>query len=96
MEIWERYTKSPVVAPKGGAKGKKGAKEASQPSTEFVRLCLKMIDPKVTVANTHTSIKNVLAVRRQYPGVPLYQLIASPDAQVLKKVLRKWVKQKKG
>lgn len=95
MEIWERYTGSDVVIPKGEAKGKRAASEATQPSTEFVRLCLKMIDPKITVANTHTSIKNVLNARKENKGIPLMALIATPDLQDLKNAIKKWEELKK-
>jgi hypothetical protein len=64
MELWERYTQKKVVAPKGVATGKGGIEEAEQPSTEFVRLGLKMIDPNVTVANTMTLMKQALKEKR--------------------------------
>jgi hypothetical protein len=66
IELWEALTGAKVVAPKGVAKdhGKDG-KGAIQPSTEFIRLALKMIDPKITAANAITSIKNALAANKE-------------------------------
>jgi hypothetical protein len=60
MKEWEALTGKGVVAPKGITEG-----EADQPSTEFIRLALKMIDPKVTAANTITSIKTALATNKK-------------------------------
>ena len=61
MELWEMFSGSSVVSPKNF--GKKYT-EAIQPSTEFVRLALTMIDPKVTAANAITSIRNALATNK--------------------------------
>jgi hypothetical protein len=52
MDLWERLTGKQIVTPKGVAAGKSKPEaaqpsEAVQPSTEFVRLGLKMIDPKL-------------------------------------------------
>jgi hypothetical protein len=60
MEEWVTLTGTPVVAPKGFVSG-----EATQPSTEFIRLALKMIDPKVTAANTISSIKRALITNKK-------------------------------
>jgi hypothetical protein len=70
IELWEELTGKPVVTPKGTAKGSKGEREALQPSTEFVRLALKMIDPKVTAANAITSIKKALSARKEAARLP--------------------------
>jgi hypothetical protein len=50
LKIWEKLTGRPVVTPK---------EEGYQPSTEFIRLCLSMIIPNITLANVHTLIKRV-------------------------------------
>ena len=65
-DAWERLTGLPILAPKGTAPSRK-SKEATQPSTEFIRLGLKMIDPNTTIANTMTLIKRVRALAKKYP-----------------------------
>jgi hypothetical protein len=57
--LWEELTNKPAVSPKGTAQGKDGTEEASQPSTQFIYLALKMIHSNVTVSNAMTSIKAV-------------------------------------
>jgi hypothetical protein len=47
MDVWEELTGQPAVVPKGTAPGKSSSsEEATQPSTQFIYLCLKMIDSK--------------------------------------------------
>jgi hypothetical protein len=93
MDLWERYTQTKVVAPKGAATGKRKSQEATQPSTEFVRLGLKMIDTNISPANTMTLIKRVLADRKKCKGKSLTVLIATPELQDLLKVWKKWEKE---
>jgi hypothetical protein len=93
MDMWERYTHTKIVAPKGVAAGKRKSEEATQPSTEFVRLGLKTIDPNISAANTMTLIKRVLADRKKYKGKPLTVLIATPELQDLLKAWKKWKKE---
>jgi hypothetical protein len=59
MRLWSNLTHKKVVYPKGKEKDKKGEDEALQHSTEFIRLCLKMINPKITLSNAQTCIKAV-------------------------------------
>lgn len=77
MHLWEEYTHTKVVTPKGAAKGREST-EAAQPSTEFVRIGLTMIDPKVSTANAMTLIKRVLSDRAKQ-GQTLYELITPPN-----------------
>jgi hypothetical protein len=65
VNLWETLTGQPVVTPRGISKGHGENAEAIQPSTEFVRLALKMIDPNVTTANVITSIRNILAAKKK-------------------------------
>jgi len=65
MELWESITEQKVVSPKGMSASKSGA-EAVQPSTEFIRLGLTMIEPTVTLSNVFTSIKNAIKFRREH------------------------------
>jgi hypothetical protein len=95
MDMWERYTHTKIVAPKGVAAGKRKSEEATQPSTEFVRLGLKMIDPNISAANTMTLIKRVLADRKKYKGKSLTVLIATPELQHLQKAWKEWEKIRK-
>jgi hypothetical protein len=57
LKMWEKLTGRPVLTAKGVAKG--GKTEGVQPSTEFIRLCLKMIMPGMTLSNVHTLINRV-------------------------------------
>lgn len=63
--LWEEITGTKVVTPRGGATGKMGKLESDQPSTEFVRLGLRMIDPKASLANAMTAIRSVMQVRQR-------------------------------
>ncbi|WP_424629597.1 hypothetical protein [Bradyrhizobium sp. SYSU BS000235] len=56
MKLWVMLTGRNVASPKGAAKDGSGA---IQPSTEFVRLGLQIIDPKSTTANAITSIRKI-------------------------------------
>ena len=80
MKEWEALTGKGVVAPKGITEG-----EADQPSTEFIRLALKMIDPKVTAANTITSIKTALATNKKIKALTANKPIA---ADILLQILK--------
>jgi hypothetical protein len=60
VELWQKLTAAKVVWPRG-----KHEDVAIQRSTEFIRLGLQMIDPKVTVSNAITSIKNALKLNRE-------------------------------
>jgi hypothetical protein len=70
-EAWEELTGKPVVSPKGKVRGKKSELESPQSSTQFVRLGLKMIDPKSTLPNAITSIRNVLALKKSIEPIML-------------------------
>ncbi len=63
IDAWEDLTGENAVTPKGTAPGKDREQQASQPSTEFIRLCLKMINPKIKLSEAMTSIKNALSLR---------------------------------
>jgi len=65
MNAWENFTGKDVVTPKGSARGPGGEIVGIQPSTEFVRLCLKMIDPDITLSNVHTCIKRAIEFKRK-------------------------------
>jgi hypothetical protein len=92
MDMWKRYARSKVVAPKGTGSGRRKSEEATQPSTEFVRLGLKMIDQKVSAANTMTLIKRVLADQKKYKAEPLSVLIGAPNTQDIRRSLEAWKK----
>jgi hypothetical protein len=64
VNLWKTLTGQQVVTPKGTSPRGENV-EAIQPSTEFVRLALKMIDPNVTTANVFTSIRTVLAAEKK-------------------------------
>jgi hypothetical protein len=65
MILWSDLTGRSVVTPKRKTRGAKKSGESEQPSTEFVRLCLSMIDPKVSLSNAETSIKKALPILRR-------------------------------
>jgi hypothetical protein len=52
LDLWFFCTKEEAVYPKGVP----GEKISKQPSTEFIRLVIKMIDSNSTLAKVHTSI----------------------------------------
>ena len=66
MLAWTNLTGQSVPIPKGRVKGKDGTYEFTQPSTEFIRLGLKMIISKISLSNVETLIKNRLAIKKHY------------------------------
>jgi hypothetical protein len=80
MNVWKDLTGKAVVVPKGTARDKTGtSEEATQPSTQFIYLCLKMIDPRVSLANAMTSIKKVHAMKLEEKNLTTFieQMISS-------------------
>jgi hypothetical protein len=71
IELWFFLTGERALYPKGKAKGKGKESEAKQDSTEFVRLCIKMIDPNSELSKVHTSIKRARETRQAYMKVLL-------------------------
>jgi hypothetical protein len=59
LKMWERLTGQPVRTAKGKKVAKGGKTEGVQASTEFIRLCLKMLMPGMTLSNVHTLINRV-------------------------------------
>jgi hypothetical protein len=59
LKMWEELTGRPVLTAKGKLVAQGGRTEGVQPSTEFIRLCLKMIMPGITLSNVHTLINRV-------------------------------------
>ena len=70
IELWEALTGRKAVYPKGSAKGEDDECEAVQPSTEFIRLALKMIDPDVTNAQVITCLKHVFDINKNRKDNP--------------------------
>jgi hypothetical protein len=70
IEMWEALTGQKAVYPKGSAKGKAGKCEAVQPSTEFIRLALKMIDPEIKNAQAITCLKYVFGIKKSRENSP--------------------------
>jgi hypothetical protein len=83
VELWQKLTGTKVVSPRGSSKT-----EAIQPSTEFIRLALKMIDPKVTVSNAITSIKNALKISREQTKIDLDFAATQPSPRRFQRALR--------
>jgi len=65
MDLWEAVTRLNVPSPKGRAKGKDGREEATQPSTAFVHLGLRMMDPNATLSKAMTSIARVREIKEE-------------------------------
>jgi hypothetical protein len=68
MDVWRDITGQDAVWPKGSAPGTGGETVSTQPSTEFIRLCLKMIDPEITLSNTQTCIKKARELKKKLFG----------------------------
>jgi hypothetical protein len=71
MKMWEKLTGRPVLTAKRKMVAKGGQTEGVQPSTEFIRLCLKMIMPGMTLSNVHTLINRVRKIEagnKRYSG----------------------------
>jgi hypothetical protein len=83
--LWELLTGQKAVYPKGSAKGKGGLYEAVQPSTEFIRLALKMIDPDITNAQVITCLKFVFDINKSMKDDPYTReyLIPPPIMDVI-------------
>jgi hypothetical protein len=58
-KLWKKLTGRPVQTAKGKILTKGGKTEGVRPSTEFIRLCLKMIMPGITISNVRTLINRV-------------------------------------
>jgi hypothetical protein len=65
IDLWFYLTGEDAVTPKGKTKGENNEDESPQPSTEFVRLCLSMIDSEITFSNVQTCIKRALEWKRR-------------------------------
>ena len=70
VELWKVISGKSVTTPRGTANAKNDQKEFTQPSTEFVRLALKMIDPHVTNSEVVTAIRGALLVQKKMDGQP--------------------------
>jgi hypothetical protein len=71
--LWHSWTGKSALTPKKLAKLSYGEDQGHQPSTEFVRLCLKMIDPEITPAEVRTCITNAKKIENKedlFPDLP--------------------------
>ncbi len=95
LQLWERYTDKMMKSPKGVAMAgidKKSGRwqiEAEQTSTEFMRLALKMINPRVKLSEVMTSIKNARQLKQRRPRRPRVALSARYILELLSENLRK-------
>jgi hypothetical protein len=64
LYMWENLTGQSVLTAKGKLVTPRGTTEGKQPSTEFIRLCLKMIMPGITLPNVHTLINRVIKIAK--------------------------------
>jgi hypothetical protein len=85
IRLWESLTCQRAVYPKGSAEGEGGEYEAVQPSTEFIRLALKMIDPDITNAQVITCLKYAFEINKRVKDNPYTReyLIPPPIMDVI-------------
>jgi hypothetical protein len=65
MIEWESWTGKSAVTPKKMADLSHGEDQGHQASTEFVRLCLKMIDSEISAAEARTCITNAKKLEKR-------------------------------
>jgi len=85
VDLWETLTGRKAVYPKGSAEGEGGQNEAVQPSSEFIRLALEMIDPDITNAQAATCLKYVFSINKARKDDPYTRdhLIPPPIMDVI-------------
>jgi len=63
--LWEEITRSVIVTPKSSRQDKAGLRPGSpQPSTQFIWLGFRLVDPKITLQQAETAIRNALPMVR--------------------------------
>jgi hypothetical protein len=66
IQLWEKTTAEKIGRLKPVPTPKKNQGLIDQPSTEFIRIALKMIDPKINEAKTFTAIKHALETQEEF------------------------------
>jgi hypothetical protein len=72
IQLWERTTTKKLGKLKPVPTPKRNQGLIDQPSTEFIRIALKMIDPEINEAKTFTAIKHALEAQEEF-----YRLLPS-------------------
>jgi hypothetical protein len=71
--LWKELTGNVIVMPKSRRRDKQAIRPGSpQISTQFVWLALRLVDPKITLQQAETAIRNALPVLRVINGETYY------------------------
>jgi len=84
--LWEDMTNRSAVTPKGH-KNPDGNTAASQPSTQFIHLLLKMVESRITLKETMTAIRHAL------PVIKRLQTLQGPNNESLHRLISRVVEQ---
>jgi hypothetical protein len=84
--LWEDMTNRSVVTPKGHLNFD-GKMEASQASTQFIHLVLKMVETRITLKETMTAIRHAL------PLIKRLQTLQGPNNETLNRLISRVVEQ---
>ncbi len=74
-DLWEELSGKPVVTPRSPERGRKDQGEFAQPSSEFIRLTLGIIDPEVTNSQVVTAIRSAMGLQKELAGKRFNEIV---------------------